>query len=33
MNALFGEFESSMGLNDPPEVLTTYDVNDREEFM
>ena len=33
MNSLFGEFEAGMSLDEGPEVLVTYDVNDREEFM
>ena len=33
MNELFGEFESSMSLDDLHEPLITYDLNDREEFM
>ena len=33
MNELFGEFESSLELGEGPEPLTTYDLNDREEFM
>ena len=33
MNELFGEFESSMEIGGPDEVLITYDLDDREEFM
>ena len=33
MNELFGEFESSMSLDEGPEPLITYDLADREEFM
>ena len=33
LNDLFGEFESSMALDEPPEKLITYDLSDREEFM
>ena len=33
LNDLFGEFESSMTLDEEPAKLITYDLNDREEFM
>ena len=33
LNDLFGEFESSMSLDEGPEPLITYDLADREEFM
>ena len=33
MNELFGEFESSMSIDEGPEPLITYDLADREEFM
>ena len=33
LNELFGEFESSMSLEESVEPLITYDLNDREEFM
>ena len=33
LNNLFGEFESSMSLDESIEPLTVYDLNDREEFM
>ena len=33
LNELFGEFESSMSLDEGPEPLITYDLGDREEFM
>ena len=33
LNDLFGEFESSMSLDENVEPLITYDLNDREEFM
>jgi hypothetical protein len=33
MNDLFGEFESSLSLEDTIEPLITYELNDREEFM
>ena len=33
LNELFGEYESSMSLDDSYEALITYDLNDREEFM
>ncbi len=33
LNDLFGEFESSMSLDESVEPLTVYDLNDREEFM
>ncbi|MBO4352444.1 MAG: 4Fe-4S dicluster domain-containing protein [Eggerthellaceae bacterium] len=33
LNDLFGEFESSLSIDDSVEPLTVYDLNDREEFM
>ena len=33
MNNRFGEFESALVISDEPSVLTTYELNDREEFM
>ncbi len=33
LNELFGEFESSLSLDESIEPLTVYDLNDREEFM
>ena len=33
LNNLFGEFESSLSIDDSVEPLIAYDLNDREEFM
>lgn len=33
LNDLFGEFESSLSLDNSVEPLITYDLGDREEFM
>ena len=33
LNDLFGEFESSMSLEDTTEPLIEYRLDDREEFM
>ncbi|MGI6216578.1 MAG: 4Fe-4S dicluster domain-containing protein [Coriobacteriales bacterium] len=33
MNNLFGEYEAAMSVDEGPEKLVTYDLNDPEEFM
>ena len=33
LNELFGEYESSMSLDESYEALITYELTDREEFM
>ncbi|MBR2834779.1 MAG: 4Fe-4S dicluster domain-containing protein [Coriobacteriales bacterium] len=33
INNLFGEYETALSLDEPPSALTTYKVDDVEEFM
>ena len=33
LNALFGEYEAGLAVDEPKEKLITYDLGDQEEFM
>ena len=33
MSTLFGDYEAALSLDEPPEKLITYELDDKEEFM